>query len=34
MSSYTGGRLVALVLVTAVQILHLQPALAYPIHQP
>jgi len=27
-------RLVALVLVTAMQILHLQPALAYPIHQP
>ena len=34
MSSYTGERLVALVLVTAMQIVHLQPALAYPIHQP
>jgi TonB family protein len=34
MPSFAGKRLATLVLMTAVQILHLQPALAYPIHQP
>jgi hypothetical protein len=32
MPSFAGKRLVALALVTAIQILPLRPALAYPIH--
>jgi len=33
MLSFTGKRLGALALMTAIQILNLQPVLAYPIHQ-
>ena len=33
MLSFTGNRLAALALLTAIQILNLQPVLAYPIHQ-